>query len=100
MVLPGKHVESPESSPALLTEPPAIISESWIDVVVDPPLPFSLLPDRILRTVGNAALHASLSTLQVSVSACSIVCAGDFSRTSRAQPGNPPGLDTRTHFQG
>ena len=32
---------------------------------VDPPFPFSVLPDRVLQTVGNAALHASLSSLQV-----------------------------------
>ena len=48
----------------LCAEPPAIVSESWIDVDVDPPFPFSLLPDRVLQAVGNAALHASLSTLQ------------------------------------
>ena len=44
---------------------PAIVSESSIDVIVDPPGPFTLFPDALLQTVGNAGLHASLSTLQV-----------------------------------
>lgn len=44
---------------------PAIVSDSIIDVVVDPPGPFALFPDALLQAVGNAGLHASLSTLQV-----------------------------------
>lgn len=44
--------------------PPAIQSESHINVLVDPPGPFRYLPDFILKSVGEAALKASLSTLQ------------------------------------
>lgn len=46
-------------------DPPAIVSASHIDVAVDPPVPFSFLPDSILQAVGGAGVHASLSTLQV-----------------------------------
>ena len=46
--------------------PPAIQSESKINVLVDPPGPFRYLPDFILQSVGEAALKASLSTLQAS----------------------------------
>jgi hypothetical protein len=41
------------------------VSESSIDVLVEPPGPFALFPDSLLQAVGNAGLHASLSTLQV-----------------------------------
>lgn len=44
--------------------PPAIASESYINVLVDPPGPFRYVPDFILQSVGEAALKASLSTLQ------------------------------------
>ena len=44
---------------------PAIASESRINVLVDPPGPFRYFPDFILQSVGEAALKASLSTLQV-----------------------------------
>ena len=45
---------------------PAIQSESYINVLVDPPGPFRYIPDFILQSVGEAALKASLSTLQAS----------------------------------
>ena len=44
--------------------PPAIDSESHIDVRVDPPGPFRYIPDFLLQSVGEAALKASLATLQ------------------------------------
>jgi len=47
------------------TDPPAILSESEIEVTVEPPGPFVFVPDVVLQAVGNAGLHASLSTLQV-----------------------------------
>ena len=49
--------------------PPAIQSESKINVLVDPPGPFRYLSDFILQSVGEAALKASLSTLQASETA-------------------------------
>ena len=53
--------------------PPAIQSESHINVLVDPPGPFRYLPDFILKSVGEAALKASLSTLQASPTASALL---------------------------
>ncbi|CAL8470714.1 g10256 [Coccomyxa elongata] len=45
-------------------DPPAILSESEIDVTVEPPGPFVFVPDIVLQAVGNAGLYQALSTLQ------------------------------------
>lgn len=49
----------------LIADPPAILSESEIDVTVEPPGPFVFVPDIVLQAVGNAGLYQALSTLQV-----------------------------------
>ena len=48
-----------------IADPPAILSESEIDVTVEPPGPFVIVPDIVLEAVGNAGLYQALSTLQV-----------------------------------
>ena len=44
----------------------AIRSHTTISVGVDPPMPFSAFPKRLLRGTGNAVLRASLSALHKS----------------------------------
>jgi len=43
---------------------PAIISTSHIKVLLDPPPPFSYLPQAVLEATGNAVMSASLAVLQ------------------------------------
>jgi hypothetical protein len=45
---------------------PAVIkSSSDIRVLLDPPMPFTLLPRPVLEQTGNAVMQASLRALQV-----------------------------------
>eukprot|EP00884_Botryococcus_braunii_P001743 jgi/Botrbrau1/1156/Bobra.0162s0045.2 len=41
-----------------------IRSESKVRVLVDPPPPFSFLPDQVLEATGKAVVHAALAALQ------------------------------------
>lgn len=57
-----------------IADPPTILSESEIEVTVEPPGPFAFVPDILLQAVGNAGLYQALSTLQVPLLASHIHC--------------------------